>query len=147
MHNHVSAGRAVMALLGAHLAVGCGSSSMVEPQLELGLEAGSDQDAGSDPTDAVMSAACSVQAPTVCPDPPPHYAEVAPIFDARCNSCHSDQSDGPWPLTDYQKIADWFDIVRSSVINCSMPPADAGVGITNDERLAILTWIRCGLPE
>src|SRR5438445_12053253 len=105
MRNHATVGGAVMALLGAHLAFGCGSSSMVDPSLEQRLEAGSDPDGGSDPTDAVMSAACSVQEPTMCPDPPPHYADVAPIFEERCNTCHPDQSHRPCTLTDYQKIA------------------------------------------
>jgi hypothetical protein len=28
-----------------------------------------------------------------------------------------------------------------------MPPADGGTSMSDDERLAILNWIRCGFPE
>ena len=105
-------------------------------------------DGGSDLSDASGPlAVCSVQSPMTCPDPAPHYGDVAPIFQQRCASCHSESSDGPWPLTSYQDIADWADIVRRSIVDCSMPPADAGVGMTSDETLAILTWIRCGAPQ
>ena len=30
---------------------------------------------------------------------------------------------------------------------CDGPPPDAGVPMTNEERLTILTWLRCGFPE
>jgi hypothetical protein len=92
-------------------------------------------------------AACTVEAPTVCPDPPPRYADVAPLFQSRCVPCHYGAPGGPWPLLQYQHIADWSDIVRGMVLDCSMPPPDGGVTMTNGEREAILTWILCGLPE
>jgi uncharacterized membrane protein len=92
---------------------------------------------------------CTVKAPTACPEPPLRYAAVAPIIQERCvNTCHAENiPEGPWPLTDYQHVADWADLVRDSVLGCAMPPPDAGVPITDEERLAILTWIRCGFPE
>ena len=91
---------------------------------------------------------CEVTAPTACPTPVPHYNDVAAIVEQRCATpCHSGIIDGPWPLTDYEHVADWADIVRAEVLACTMPPADSGVAITDEERLAILTWIRCGFPE
>jgi hypothetical protein len=90
---------------------------------------------------------CGVMAPTSCPDPPPRYADVTPIFQQRCILCHNGTNDGPWALTDYEHIADWQDIIRADLLDCTMPPADAGVPITREERLAILVWIRCGLPN
>ncbi len=100
----------------------------------------------SDATAGETSAlACSVMDPTSCPDPAPHYADVAPIFQSRCVSCHSGDS-GPWPLTDYGSILAWEDIVRSDLLGCTMPPPDAGISMTRDEQIAILTWIRCALP-
>jgi len=107
----------------------------------------------ADPSDAANTpgaeagTSCSVMAPTLCPDPPVRYADVEPIFQSRCVSCHADNVDGPWPLTTYQDIADWQDLVRADLLDCSMPPADAGVPMTHDEQLAILTWIRCALPQ
>jgi len=90
---------------------------------------------------------CTVTAPTSCPDPAPTYADVAPIFEQRCASCHSGEEGGPWPLKDYEHISDWQDVVRAEVLTCAMPPADSDVTIPDDERLRILTWIRCGLPK
>jgi len=90
---------------------------------------------------------CFVTAPTSCPEPPVRYVDVAPVFQQHCvTSCHSGIADGPWPLTDYEHAADWWDIIRATMLNCSMPPIDAGSTITLEERLAILTWLRCGFP-
>ncbi|MFL5305871.1 MAG: hypothetical protein ACJ8F1_11690 [Polyangia bacterium] len=91
---------------------------------------------------------CSVAAPTSCPEPAPRYADVAGILNQRCAMpCHSGVPSGPWPLTDYEHVADWADAVRADLLDCSMPPADGGVSITTDDRTAVLTWIRCGSPE
>jgi hypothetical protein len=94
-----------------------------------------------------MTVPCTVRAPTACPEPPPRYADVLPIFEQRCIICHSGAPNGPWPLDGYEHIADWQDNIRSDMLDCSMPPFDAGVPITLEERMAILTWIRCGLPK
>ncbi|QSQ27148.1 hypothetical protein JY651_20525 [Pyxidicoccus parkwayensis] len=90
---------------------------------------------------------CDVQAPTACPSPAPRYADVAPIFEQRCVICHDTAPGGPWPLNDYGHVSDWQETIRASQLDCSMPPSDAGVRITLEERLAILQWIRCGLPK
>jgi hypothetical protein len=104
-----------------------------------------DADAGASDAAALV---CSVDAPTACRDPAPHYSDVAPILAQRCvEPCHSGLPEGPWPLTDYEHVADWADVVRTDLLLCLMPPADAGVAIADEERLAILNWIRCGFPE
>ena len=101
-------------------------------------------DAGA--TDDVAVFVCTITAPTVCPDPPPHYADVAPIFQSACVMCHNGVPAGPWPLLQYSHVADWQDVIRANLLDCSMPPPDAGVPMTNEERTAILTWILCGFP-
>lgn len=90
---------------------------------------------------------CSVPIPTSCPDPAPRYADVSPIFESRCVTCHAGAPGGPWSLEGYGHVADWQDSIREELRYCSMPPADAGVPMTTEERVAILTWIRCGLPR
>jgi hypothetical protein len=103
-------------------------------------------DAGQLGADAALgSTACSVQWPTACPDPAPRYNDVVPIFNRRCVTCHSGWA-GPWPLTSYTHVVDWQDTIRTELIGCTMPPPDAGIPITNDERTKILTWLRCGYP-
>jgi hypothetical protein len=131
--------------------LGCGSSSPEVGQLPSHTNPDSDAaptDAGPDDAQATEAKpSCSIAHPTSCPDPPVRYGDVEPIFRTRCVICHNNDFEGPWPLTDYQQIADWQDIVRGDLLDCSMPPADAGVPMTLDERLAILTWIRCALPQ
>jgi hypothetical protein len=70
-----------------------------------------------------------------------------PIFEQRCVPCHAGLPNGPWPLTTYTHVADWEQELRAALIDCSMPPPDAGAGLTGEERRAILIWIRCGLPQ
>lgn len=100
---------------------------------------------GGPATDGGVAEACAVMVPAACPAQVPRYADVQPTLQQRCVLCHSGQS-GLWPLTTYQQVTDWYDSVRDDVADCSMPPPDAGVAMTNAERLLILTWIRCGVP-
>jgi hypothetical protein len=101
---------------------------------------------GGAATDA-SAIVCTVSAPTACPDPPPHYRDVQPIFQSRCVDCHNGMIGGPWPLLQYSHVADWQDVVRAHLLACTMPPPDSGVPMTDEERRAILTWILCGYPE
>ncbi len=126
------------------MVMACGSSTPAPP--------GGDPDGGAQTPDGGADAGptpptCSVPAPTACPESAPHYPDVAPVFESRCVICHSGTWEGPWPLNDYGHVADWQDSIRANLLDCSMPPPDAGVPITLEERLAILTWIRCGLPK
>lgn len=90
---------------------------------------------------------CELEAPTACPTPAVTYADVEPIFRERCIVCHSGEVGAQWPLDTRSHIADWEDTVRAGVLECWMPPVGSGVPMKEEERLAILTWIRCGLPE
>jgi uncharacterized membrane protein len=95
----------------------------------------------------VFDVPCTVTPPSECPDPPPRFADVAPIFKARCATCHISDWTGPWPLDTYEHIADWADVVRSHLVECSMPPPEAGTPLPNAESETILTWIRCKTPR
>ncbi|HEY0464690.1 MAG TPA: hypothetical protein VGC79_10790, partial [Polyangiaceae bacterium] len=64
-------------------------------------------------------AVCAPTAPTECPDPAPHYPDVAPIFE-RCSSCHNDAPGAEWPLDDYEHVADWAPVIRDELMRCSM---------------------------
>lgn len=90
---------------------------------------------------------CSVTAPTECVEPAPQYSDVAPIIARRCTSCHSGMVDGPWPLTSYEHLAGWWDVIRDELRTCAMPPPDSASVMTNDERAELLMWLRCGYPE
>jgi hypothetical protein len=118
-------------LLAAIVAAGCGPSAQTD--------GGVTTDGG-----AIV---CTVEAPTVCPDPPPHYPDIQPIIQRACVPCHQGLPGGNWPLLQYSHVADWQDIIRAQMLACTMPPPDAGVPISDEEREAILTWIRCGFLE
>lgn len=89
---------------------------------------------------------CAIEAPTACPDPAPTYAEVEPIFAARCVVCHGGTPGGPWPLNTYGHVATWRDTIRAALLTCAMPPAGADVSIDPNESELVLAWLRCGMP-
>ena len=108
---------------------------------------GSRMDAGA-ASDGAVPVSCPVEAPTSCPDPTAiRYADIAPIIEARCAPCHSPLWAGPWPLNKLSHVRDWADDIRTNLIACTMPPLDAGIPITKAERLTMLQWVRCGMPE
>jgi hypothetical protein len=111
------------------------------------IDAGGPHDAGSPHDAAVLPFVCNVPAPASCPTPAPRYPEIAAIIKERCSSCHSPLWTGPWPLDTYGHVADWQDTIQSNLLDCTMPPPEAGVPITVEERVSILSWIRCGLPQ
>jgi len=131
--NHASAvkmsalGRLEPLLLGASLLAACSASDT----------------SGAGTTAAI----CAPIAPTECPEPAPHYPDVAPIFEARCTSCHTGVGDAPWSLDDYPHVADWASFIRDELLRCSMPPPDSGVIMRPEERDLVLAWVRCGYPE
>ncbi len=87
---------------------------------------------------------CSISVPAACPTPAPVYADVEPIFEQRCVTCHNGEPNSPWALNNYNHIADWQEAVFQMVGDCEMPPADAGSQMTVEEREKILAWIQCG---
>lgn len=103
---------------------------------------------GSGSRDAgVVALTCMVEAPTMCTQTQLRYADVRPIVQQHCVTCHSSTTSGPWPLTSWQDFADWSDLVRDALVRCEMPPRDAGTHFSNDERQLILEWLSCGFPR
>ncbi len=90
---------------------------------------------------------CTVVAPETCGNPALRFADVKPLFDAHCVSCHQGQLGGPWSLRSHMDIADWAGEVRDDIADCSMPPPDAGTTMTDAERGLMLDWLRCGALE
>lgn len=88
--------------------------------------------------------ACHTTLPTACPSPI-HYSDVSDIIGSRCaGPCHNGIPDGPWPLTDYDHVADWADVIRDELAHCRMPPPDSEILLEPAEKDALLQWIRCG---
>jgi hypothetical protein len=92
-------------------------------------------------------ASCPAVDASACESPIPSYAnDIAPIFDRECNrTCHAPDA-GPWPLTDWQLVIDWTDVIVHDIEGCTMPPPDAGA-LPIGERKTILDWFACGTPN
>jgi hypothetical protein len=140
----------------ATVLLGCTAANGDTP--DGGAGSGGSGSGGSAPTDGGVldtgCVGCVDGGPTACPTPPVTYSKVQPIFQARCVSlCHNGTTPDPtmpgtiWGFPDYEHVFSWYDTIRASVIDCSMPPPDAGVPLTVEERWAILEFIRCGLPK
>lgn len=94
-----------------------------------------------------MPLVCEATLPTACPEPKPTFKQdVLPIIKQRCSACHDGRGE-QWPLVDYSHVSDWYDLIRTQISQCTMPPPDAGVEMPTSERETILEWIRCGVPE
>jgi hypothetical protein len=75
---------------------------------------------------------------------------VTPIIERSCASiagCHTGKANDPWPLNNYEEIVDWAPNFVSDLQGCTMPPADAGVALSTNDRLALWQWLNCGTPN
>ncbi len=79
--------------------------------------------------------------------------DVAPIFQAQCQSCHRPGDIGPFSLLTYEEARPWAKAIKAAVQNREMPPwgAERGVGhwkdertLTPDEIATIVAWVDQG---
>ena len=135
------------ALLSMTWLLGCGDGSA--PGATDGSAPASTSD-GAPETAATLPGSGSgpcASIPAACPVPAPSYAkDIAPILDAKCNTCHAAPDAGIWPLTNYQDVSDWQTLILSDVEYCAMPPAGAAQ-LSAIEQSALLAWVVCGAPE
>ncbi|MEP5990398.1 redoxin domain-containing protein, partial [Rhodopirellula bahusiensis] len=85
------------------------------------------------------------------------YAKhIAPIFNARCVSCHREGEIAPFTLTSYDDTQGWEDTILEVIGNNRMPPWSANPAhgeFANDARLSegekelIGQWVDGGMPE
>jgi hypothetical protein len=84
--------------------------------------------------------------------------DVAPIFRAKCESCHRKDSIAPMSLSTYEEARPWARSIRDRVASRQMPPwhIDKNVGITkfsNDRSLTdqeldtVVAWVSAGAPK
>jgi hypothetical protein len=83
--------------------------------------------------------------------------DVAPIFQARCQSCHRPGTVAPMSLLTYQDARPWARAIKDRVVRREMPPwhYDKTVGVQKlkgdisltDEQIAtIAAWVDAGAP-
>jgi hypothetical protein len=89
---------------------------------------------------------------------PTFARDVAPIFQARCQTCHHQGTSAPMSLTTFEEVRPWAKSIRQRVANRDMPPwhLDKTVGIkhykndrslNDDEISTVLRWVDAGAPQ
>lgn len=84
--------------------------------------------------------------------------DVAPIFQAKCQSCHHQGTSAPMSLVTFEEVRPWVRSIRQRVANRDMPPwhLDKSVGIkhykndrslSDDEIATITKWADAGAPQ
>jgi hypothetical protein len=92
------------------------------------------------------------------PKTPTFTKDIAPIFQAKCESCHRPDSMAPMALVTYQDARPWARSIKARVTGHQMPPwhIDKNVGIQefkNDRSLneteidTIARWVDAGAPQ
>ena len=104
---------------------------------------------------AVAAAPAFAQAPASAPT---FTKDIAPIFQAKCESCHRPDSIAPMSLVTYEQSRPWARSIRDRVQTRQMPPwhIDKSLGIQdfeNDRSLSdkeidtIVKWVAAGAPK
>ncbi len=104
------------------------------------------------------SDAAFAQAPKAPATPVTFSKDVAPIFQAKCQSCHEPGSIAPMSLATFRESRPWARSIKSRVEARQMPPwhIDQSVGVQkfkNDSSLSdaeiatISAWVDQGAPE
>ncbi|MDH4062816.1 MAG: cytochrome c, partial [Acidobacteriota bacterium] len=84
--------------------------------------------------------------------------DVAPIFQAKCQSCHQPNSIAPMSLISYKESRPWARSIKDRVMRRQMPPwhIDPSVGVhkfkndmslSEDQIQTIVRWVDAGAPE
>jgi len=103
----------------------------------------------------------AIAAPAMAADTPAKVTfskDVAPIFQAKCQTCHQPNSIAPMSLITYQEARPWARSIRERVSTRQMPPwhIDKSVGVQkfkndmslNDEQIdTIVRWVDAGAPQ
>src|ERR671930_2246855 len=89
---------------------------------------------------------------------PTFTKDIAPIFQAKCESCHRPDNMAPMSLRTYEEVRPWVRSIAQRVGSRQMPPwhIDKTIGIQkfkNDRSLSddqidtILRWVAAGAPK
>jgi hypothetical protein len=89
---------------------------------------------------------------------PTFARDVAPIFQAKCQTCHHQGTSAPMSLTTFEEVRPWAKSIQQRVANRDMPPwhLDKTVGIkhykndrslSDDEISTVLRWVDAGAPQ
>lgn len=95
----------------------------------------------------LLLAACADRSPT-------YHADLKPLIDNRCVTCHGDGGIGPFPLRDAEEVAAVGELVVQAVESRSMPPWKAhsdtqefarNPALTDEEIARFRAWLDGGM--
>ncbi len=87
---------------------------------------------------------------------PTFAADIAPLFNSHCVSCHRPGEIGPMSLTSYDEARPWVKSIRKTVAARQMPPWDADpafghwsndISLSENEIATILAWVDQGAAK
>lgn len=95
--------------------------------------------------------------PKVAPHGEVTYSnQIARVFNNRCVQCHRQGQIGPFPMTSFDEVLGWGEMIREVVTDNRMPPWHANPAhgrfsndprLTDDEKQLIAAWVANGMPE
>jgi hypothetical protein len=148
--------------LGGVLAIACGGA---ETSSDGGAGAGGSSGgnggsggsggSGGGNADSGSTACFAGPLPVGCPTAVVTYGQVEGILKRRCvDSCHNMMTPDPkknnepiWSLATYRHAVDWADTIRETINHCMMPPQEAQIPITIEERTLLVNWVNCKTPQ
>ena len=99
---------------------------------------------------------CGDDGMTVDPDAPTYHADIVPLVQRECLTCHVEGGIGPFRLDSYDAVVEQSSAVISAVTSGYMPPwlpnRDCGEfvgerGLSPEERQVFVAWNAGGLQE
>jgi hypothetical protein len=94
---------------------------------------------------------------SLIPTKPISYAaDIAPILQKNCVSCHSAGNIAPWEMKNYEVVKNFAPLIKEKVMTGEMPPwhADPAYGtfgndasLKPEEASALVQWINAGAPR
>ena len=82
--------------------------------------------------------------------------QIARIFQNQCVECHRPGEIGPFPMTSYDEVSGWGEMIQEVIDDGRMPPWHANPAhgvfrnerrLTPEEKQLIATWVANGQPE
>jgi hypothetical protein len=120
----------------------CASSTSSETAAENG--------SSSEATAMQLQSKCMPITAPSCVLPPPSFAnDVTPILNRDCNTCHVTNST-LWPLSNYDDVYDWTNLLVPDIEGCLMPPQDAGPEagtLSPADQQTLMKWFACNAPN
>jgi len=82
--------------------------------------------------------------------------QISRLFNLKCVECHREGQIGPFPMTSYDEVLGWGEMIREVVDEGRMPPWHANPAhgkfkndcrLTADEKNLVARWVENGQPE